>query len=120
MVVSVYFGMKESENQVADFLKELNLWWRYEFPVFVFDEKERPRVWAPDFFIPKLGIYIEVCGSKNFDYKYREKIYKKNRINVIFVHFYKNRTKWKNFLVKRIKEIEEKRHREVMGKLAYS
>ena len=120
MAVSVYSSMKESENQIAVFLRELNLWWQYEFPVFVFDEKERPRVWSPAFFIPKLGIYIEVCGSKNFDYNYRKKIYKKNQINVIFVHFYKNQIKWKNYLVARIKEIEEKRHKDVMEKLAYA
>jgi hypothetical protein len=40
MAVSVYSSMKESESQIAVFLKELNLWWQYEFPVFVFDEKE--------------------------------------------------------------------------------
>jgi len=36
---------------------------------------------------------------------------------VIFVHLYKEKKKWKNFLVKRIMEIEEKRHDEVMKML---
>ena len=114
---SVYAEMEESEKQVADYLKELDLWWRYEHPVFVLDEKERPRVWTPDFYIPKLGMYIEVCGSEEFDYEYREKIYKKNGYPVIFVHYYKKRKKWKNYLVKRIMEIEKKRHDEVMKML---
>ena len=105
----------KGEKQVADYLKELGLFWVYEFPIFVYDEENRPRVWTPDFYIPKLGMYIEVCGSKDFDYKYRENIYRKNGYHVIFVHFYKEQRKWKNYLVKRIMEIEELRHSEVMN-----
>jgi hypothetical protein len=62
-------------------------------------------------------MYIEVCGSAEFDYEYREKMYKKNRYHVIFVHLYKEYKKWRNYLVKRIMEIEEKRHDEVMKML---
>ena len=111
---SIYADMKFSEKQVAHYLKELGLYWIYQFPVFVYDDEERPRVWTPDFYIPKLGIYIEVCGSEHFNYEYRDKIYKKNGFPVIFVHFYKERDKWKNYLVKRTKEIEEQRHYEAM------
>ncbi|NIO37726.1 hypothetical protein GTO27_08485, partial [Candidatus Bathyarchaeota archaeon] len=97
--------------------KELGLWWLYEFPVFVYDEKKRPRVWTPDFYIPKLGMYIEVCGSEEFNYKYRKKIYKENGYHVVFVHYYKKKEEWKKYLVKRVTEIEEKRHDEVMKML---
>ena len=114
---SVYTDMEDSEKQVAAYLRELDLWWVYEFPVFVYDEKKRPRVWTPDFYIPKLGMYIEVCGSKDFNYEYREEIYEKNGYHVIFVHLYKEEKKWKNYLVKRIMEIEERRHDEVMKML---
>jgi len=114
---SIYDDMEESEKQVAGYLRELNLWWIYEFPVFVYDEKDRPRVWAPDFYIPKLGMYIEVCGSEDFNYEYRDKVYKKNGYHVVFVHLYKERKKWKHYLVKRIMEIEELRHTEVMRML---
>ncbi|MEM3000074.1 MAG: hypothetical protein QW674_04805 [Candidatus Bathyarchaeia archaeon] len=87
--------MTEAEREVADFLKKLNLWWIYQAPVFVYDDKERPRVWTPDFYLPNLGIYIEVCGNENVDYAYRERIYKKNRFNVIFLHLFKENL-WKN------------------------
>jgi hypothetical protein len=113
---SLYDDMTDAEKHVANYLKELDLWWRYEFPVFVYDEKERPRVWTPDFYIPRLGMYIEVCGSEDFDYDYREKIYQKNGFHVIFVHVYKE-AKWKSFLVKKIMENEEQRHDEVMKML---
>ena len=45
---SIYADMEDSEKQVTDYLRELDLWWVYEFPVFVYDEKKRPRVWTPD------------------------------------------------------------------------
>jgi len=113
---SIYADMSGPEKEVADYLQELDLWWIYECPIFVYDEKDRPRVWTPDFYIPKLGIYVEVSGSKKFNhnYEYRKKIFKKNETPVIFVHFYKDPRKWKKYLVSRIKEIEAKRHEEVM------
>jgi DNA-binding SARP family transcriptional activator len=77
----------------------------------VYDEKERPRVWTPDFYIPKLRMYIEVCGTDEFDYEYRKKIYYKNGYRVAFIQVYKET--WKKFLVNMIMDIEEKRHGEV-------
>lgn len=111
---SGYSDMKDSEREVALYLKKLGLFWRFESPVFVYDERGRPRVWTPDFYIPKLGIYIEVCGSEDFDYKYREKIYRENGVFAVFVHYYKDKSKWKTFLRKRIMEIEDYRHSEIM------
>ncbi len=117
---SIYPEMRHSETKVAYYLEELGLRWIYQSPVFVQDEKNNPRVWTPAFYIPKLGIYIEVCGwGKHINWEYRQKIYRKHGFYVIFVHFYKERKdwkrkRWKNFIIKRIKEIEEKRHSEVM------
>ena len=115
---SVYSDMGRSEREVAEYLKKLGLYWIFESPVFVYDEKERPRVWTPDFYIPRLGMYVEVCGSEKFDYEYRDKMYKKNGFFVIFIHFYKEKEKWKTFLIRRIMEIEERRHSEVMKMLS--
>jgi len=109
-----YPDMMASERQVANFLDELGLPWVFEFPVFVYDERKRPRVWTPDFYIPKLGVYIEVCGSKEFDYDYRKKIYEGNNIPVIWLHYYKRPHSWQKFLFKRIREVEQKRHSEAM------
>ena len=115
---SIYEDMTDAEIQVANYLRELDLWWVYEFPVFVYDEKNRPRVWTPDFYIPKLGMYIEVCGREDFDYDYRNRIYKKNGYHVIFLHLYKKH-KWKTYLVKRIMEIEDLRHSEVVKMMGH-
>jgi hypothetical protein len=106
--------MSAIEEQVSDYLAELGLSWVYQSPVFVYDDKQRPRVWTPDFYLPELGIYVEVCGSERFNYTFREKIYNENGFSVVFIHFYKEKGKWKNYLVRKIKEIEEHRHFEAM------
>ena len=104
--------MTDPEKEVARHLEQKGLWWQFEFPVFLYDDKDRPRVWTPDFFIPKLGLFVEVCGSKDFDYEYRRKIYDKNGIPVIFLHYYKRPKEWKAHLKNRIKKIQEKRSKE--------
>ena len=109
MAKSVYKDMHNSEKKIAAYLKELKIRWQYEQPVYVHDDKNRPRVWTPDFYLPELGIYIEVCGTDKFNYEYREKIYKENKLPVIFIHQYKDKEKWKRFLKKRISEIHEGR-----------
>ena len=73
--------------------------WSYEHPVFVWEENKRPRACAPDFFLIQFGIYNEVCGSSNFDYEYRRKIFDNNCYRVIFLHFYKETNKWKHHLI---------------------
>jgi hypothetical protein len=107
----VYLKMSESEKEVANYLKELNIWWNYEHPIFVYDDRDRPRVWTPDFYLPELGMYIEVCGSEKFDYKFREEICKNNKIPIFFVHKYKDKNSWKYYLKRRLIEISEKRQK---------
>lgn len=114
--LSVYEDMSFAEKEVASFLsKRLGIHWTFEQPVCVIDERGRPRIWSPDFYLPELGLYIEVCGTEHFDYSYREKIYEKNKIPVIFVHFYKQKGMWSKYLIKRIEEIHGERSKIVEG-----
>ena len=46
---SIYNRMTKSEQKVAQFLKDLGIFWAYEKPIYVWDNNERPRVWTPDF-----------------------------------------------------------------------
>ena len=103
MKESIYDQMTKCEREVADLLKEIGIKWSYEQPVFVWDENKRPRVWAPDFFLIPFGVYVEVCGSENFDYEYRKKIFDKNGYRVIFLHLYKKKNRWKNHLLSYLK-----------------
>ena len=100
---SVYDQMTRSEKEVARFLKIIGIQWSYEHPIFVWDENKRPRVWAPDFFLIPFGIYIEVCGSNKFDYTYRKNIYKENGYDVIFLHIYKESSRWKKYFMRYLK-----------------
>ena len=102
---SIYDKMTNAEKEVAELLKDLGIKWAYERPVFVWDENKRPRVWTPDFYLIPFGIYIEVCGSKEFDYEYRRKILDKNGHNIIFLHLYKDVNKWKNHLIRYLEKI---------------
>jgi len=95
---SVYDRMTKSEKEVAILLKNLGVKWSYERPVFIWDENKRPRVWTPDFYLKHFGIYVEVCGSEKFDYGYRRRIFEINGYNVIFLHMYKETSKWQNHL----------------------
>lgn len=92
--VSIYDRMTNAEREVADLLKGMGIKWRYEHPVFVWDDNNRPRVWAPDFYLTHFGIYVEVCGSKDFNYEFRRKIFDKNGYKVIFLHLYKQKNSW--------------------------
>ena len=110
MKESIYDKMTRSEKEVAEVLRDLGIRWSFEHPVFVWDEHKRPRVWAPDFFLTQFGVYVEVCGSKDFDYEYRRKIYDENGYRVIFLHLYKDSTRWKHHLFKSIELFMEYRN----------
>lgn len=107
---SIYEKMTNAERDVAELLKNMGIRWTYEHPVFVWDDNERPRVWAPDFYLVPFGIYVEVCGSEDFDYEYRRRIFNKNGHRVIFLHLYKEADRWKNHLKSHIKLILNNRH----------
>lgn len=101
----IYKEMTNAEKEVAEYLHSINLYWVFEHPIFVQDERDRPRVWTPDFYLPELGIYIEVCGKDRECYSYREKVFKKNRVRIIFIHQFKDGDSWKKFLVHEISRI---------------
>lgn len=104
---SPFDDMTESEKAVAEFLAANGMWWNYEQPVFVRDEKGRPRVWSPDFYVPRLGIYVEVVGNNEANYSYREEIYRLNHIPIIFI--YPNQDGWHSYLLNQIAAIHEDR-----------
>ena len=102
---AIYDQMTKSEQEVAQFLKELGIFWSYEKPIYVWDKNERPRVWTPDFFLNQFSIYVEVCGSEDFDYEYRKTTYKENGYDVIFLHLYKESKRWKRHFINYLKLI---------------
>nr|MDO8097731.1 hypothetical protein [Candidatus Njordarchaeota archaeon] len=71
------------------------------------DEQELTRTWYPNFYLPKLGLYVEVCGAGRPDYERRKTILEKNSIPMAFLQTYKEQGMWKNYLLVRIKEVHE-------------
>ena len=115
---SIYDDLPRSKKQLADFLNEMGLRWVHQFPVVVYDKQKILQVYSPDFYIPKLRMFIECCGSQDFDYEYRGDIYDINGIRVIFVHVDKDETKWKRYLFNRIREIEDQKYTEIIDSLS--
>lgn len=101
--------MTESEILIADFLKNISIYWTFEQPVYISDDCDRPRIFAPDFYLPELGMYLEVVGNPhNPDYHRRKEIYLKNNIPIIFVTPFHNKD-WKNDLKDAIVRIHQER-----------
>jgi len=120
MKESIYDKMTNAEREVANLLKEMNIKWSYEHPVFVWDENNRPRVWAPDFYLIHFGIYVEVCGSEDFDYEYRKKIFDRNGYRVIFLHLYKKSHRWKNHFILYLQLFTSSRNKKLNKILAFN
>jgi len=86
--------MTYPEKKVAEYLRKMNIEWVYEQPVFIWDDDGRPRVWTPDFYLTQFGVYLEVCGSKDFNYDYRKRVFLENGYCVIFLHIFKGPHQW--------------------------
>lgn len=105
--------MSPPESDVALFLDKLSINYVYEYPIFLFDDEKRPRVWTPDFYLPNLGVYVEVCGTRRTGYRYRRKIYAQNKTKIIFIHYYKDVEKWKKYFLTELSSLAEKMMSEV-------
>ncbi len=101
--------MTVPEKHVAEFLSKLGIFWEFEKPVYITENNDRPRLWTPDFYLPKFGFHIEVCGREDIDYNFRRETYDKNNIRVVFIHHFKQE-KWREFLVKSLIEIHDLRN----------
>lgn len=100
-----------AEINVKNYLKEREIKFTYNFPVALYDEQAKLRIWYPDFYLPSLGIYLEVCGTeKDSLEKYRRKcVYEENEIPVHFIHYYKAESSWKGYFESEIQRIENNR-----------
>lgn len=101
--------MSKAEKIVRDYFDFLGLAWEFERPVVLRDDAERVRIWSPDYYLPTLGIYIEVASSGNDrSYDYRASIYDKNSIPIVFIDPYSEKD-WKQSLNYQLKEIHQDR-----------
>ena len=88
MEIEDWSKMTAAERDVAGYLDELNISYKYEYPVFVKDERGRPRLWTSDFYLPDIKIYVEIYESESSDLEYRKKMYTENKIDIIFLQLF--------------------------------
>jgi hypothetical protein len=103
------------KRKVAEYLRKMNIEWVYEQPAFVWDDDGRPRVWAPDFYLTQFGIYLEVCGSKEFNYEYRKRVFSKNGYCVIFLHVFKGTDLWEGHFKRYLHHFLSRRNQAFFG-----
>jgi len=104
-----YDKMTNAEQLVADFLKQNRIRWEFERPVVLLDDADRVRIWSPDYYLPELGVYVEVAASGNStSYEYRATVYNKNKIPVVFVNPYKQND-WEQWVITCLNSIHQDR-----------
>ncbi len=101
--------MSFPERRVAGLFDKWKLRWVYEKSLYVQDPAGRPRLWSPDFYLPDLGIFVEVVGIPGADYSFRQEVYSNNHVRVLFVRPHEE--KWINKLVDEFRGIEVDRRR---------
>jgi len=74
------------EKKCADFLYKNNIRFQYE-PLMLLGGRQ----FRPDFYLPDFNLFIEICGYNHHPYYrdrriYKEQIYKKNALRVVFVN----------------------------------
>jgi hypothetical protein len=113
--------MSYPERKVTEYLRHIGIDWTYEQPVFVWDDEGRPRVLEPDFYLHKIGIYVEVCGSRDFDYEFRKRIFSKNGCCVIFLHVFKGANRWQSYFMCALRNnlLVKWKHTQVYFKIYY-
>ena len=110
---NVYDNMSNAELEVCNFFKELKIFWTYEQPVFLSDYGNRPRIFVPDFYLPELGVYVEVIGNPKLnDYNRRWEIYMKNNIPIILTLPFNDKN-WKSKLFDEIVNIHQLRYEKI-------
>jgi len=102
--------MTGEKRKVADFLTEKKFKWKFQPSISVIDTEDGLRPFISDFYLIDLGIYIDVYGAeRNRHHNRKREIYKKNKVPIIDVETYMNENDWKKNILRRIKEIQEKR-----------
>jgi hypothetical protein len=121
-IEGTYSFKSEGERKIAEVLNRYRIDFRYEWPVLVRDYDQKFRIWYPDFFLPKYGVYLEYFGYENNpDYdngrKRKEKIYKEMKMDVISIDSKILENQLENHIINQLYRIQTKRQTEVKSKI---
>jgi hypothetical protein len=103
----------EGERKIAEFLNNYNIHYIYEKGVLVID-KNKPKIWYPDFYLPEFATYIEyygLAGNQNYDYsiEHKKKVYSINGVEVISVYPWTFCENWQKYIIDNLYEISSNR-----------
>ena len=79
----------KGEKAIAEILTRYNVDFKYEYPLLILDQKEgdseKPRIWYPDFWLPKYSIVIEYFGMEgdvHYDKGKKDKLCAYRRLDI--------------------------------------
>ena len=107
----------EGERKIAYFFDINKIKYYYEKPILVTSIENKIRIWYPDFYLPEFKTHIEYygyTGNTKYDQsiKFKQSVYKKNKIDIIPVYPWMFADDWKGYIVneigKNIKTMENK------------
>ena len=118
-----YSFKSEGEKRIAEVLNKYRIDFKYEWPVLIKDDDKKLRIWYPDFFLSKHGVYLEYFGyDNNPDYdngrKRKEKIYKEMKMDVISIDSkIRGDNQLENHLINQLYRIQTRRLSEIKSKI---
>jgi hypothetical protein len=103
----------KGEYEIAQFLKEMNIEFEFEFPIAVMDDG-KVKVWYPDFYLKEYQIVIEYFGMYEHNQGYRDATEHKKEIykscGVQFLPIYQLKGRWQEYTLTTILSHLEYKH----------
>ena len=110
------------ERKIAEVFDNYGISYKYESPVLVLVDQNKPRIWYPDFYLPTFGVYVEHYGFKgnpNYD-KFRtrkELAYRNAGIEVVAIDPSVAQHKLDSYLVNEIYRVQRHRYEHIRSKI---
>lgn len=110
----------EGERRLAELLDSYDIRYRYEQGVLV-EDKKKPKIWHPDFYLPEFGVYIEyfgLAGNQEYDLgiKRKKRIYSEMGLDVIPVYPWTFCDDWQGYVMDSLHGILNRRLDTLFGK----
>lgn len=109
------------EQKIACFLERNSIGYQYEAPVLVQDERQKSRIWYPDFYLNEFKTYLEyfgLAGDRHYDKGIKTKlsVYKSSGIDVIPFYPWMFKENWNGYLMQRLEDITHARYQRLRSK----
>ena len=110
------------ERKIAQVLDQYGISYKYESPVSVHDDHNKPRLWYPDFYLPTFGVYVEYygfIGNPNYD-SFRlkkETAYKNAGLEVIAVDASVPLRQFDSYLLNELYRVQRRRFEGIRSRI---